>query len=143
LEKIVVRNPYSTRPYQHVLEPLYAYMMIAAKQWEDPEKYSGYYNVGPDDSDCITTGHLTDLFCSHWGDNLGWISQSDSGPHEAGFLKLDCSKLRQTFHWKPRWNIERAVEKTVEWTKEYIAGNNVSECMNRQITEFFYQNTNQ
>jgi len=139
---IILRNPGSIRPYQHVLEPLAAYLMIAKAQYEN-KALAGSYNVGPDDSDCITTGHLTDLFCSHWGDNLGWISQSDSGPHEAGFLKLDCSKLRQTFHWKPRWNIERAVEKTVEWTKEYIAGNNVSECMNRQITEFFYQNTNQ
>lgn len=138
---ILIRNPYSIRPYQHVLEPLSVYLMIAKSQYEN-KALAGSYNVGPDDNDCVTTGRLADIFCSLWGNNLNWISQNDSGPHEAVFLKLDCSKLKQTFHWKPQWTIEKAIEKTVEWTKEYIDGNNVTECMDRQIAEFFSKDTN-
>ena len=135
-EKIIVRNPYSTRPYQHVLEPLYAYLMIAKEQYED-SKYAGWYNVGPDDCDCYQTGALTDLFVKHWGDNLEWVNQYDGGPHEANFLKLDCSKLKSTFGWKPRWNLEKAIEKTVEWSKCWVNGENISACMDKQIEEFF------
>lgn len=135
-EKIIVRNPYSTRPYQHVLEPLYAYLMIAKEQYED-NKYAGWYNVGPDDCDCYQTGALVDLFVKHWGENLGWLNQYDGGPHEANFLKLDCSKLKSTFGWKPRWNLEKAIEKTVEWSKCWVNGEDISACMDRQIEEFF------
>lgn len=134
-ESIVVRNPYSTRPYQHVLEPLYAYLMIAAGQYEN-DSLSGSYNVGPDDADCFQTGRLVDLFVTKWGDGLTWIDRFDGGPHEAGFLKLDCSKLKSTFGWRPRWNLEMAVEKTVEWSKCWLSGGDVRACMDRQITEF-------
>lgn len=134
-EDIVVRNPFSTRPYQHVLEPLYAYLMIAAKQYEDG-KFAGYYNVGPDDVDCFQTGALVDLFVSKWGEGLTWINRYDSGPHEANFLKLDCSKLKATFGWKPRWNLDKAIEKVVEWSKCWINEQDVRACMDRQIEEF-------
>ena len=134
-ENIIVRNPFSTRPYQHVLEPLYVYMMIAAEQYEDP-KYSGYYNVGPDDVDCFETGALVDLFVKKWGNDIKWINKHDGGPHEANFLKLDCSKLKATFGWKPHWNLENAVDKVVEWTKCYIEGGNIRNCMDREIEEF-------
>lgn len=133
---IEIRNPYSIRPYQHVLEPLKIYLMICMKQYEN-NKYSGNYNVGPDDEDCVTTGELTDLFCKYWGENLGWINQSENGPHEANYLKLDCSKIKNTFNWKPKWHIEEAIEKTVEWTKIYFNKNDVNECMDNQIKEFF------
>ena len=95
-EDIIVRNPFSTRPYQHVLEPVYVYLMIVAMQYQDP-KYQSWYNVGPDDQDCFQTGALVDLFCKHWGKGLKWINKYDGGPHEANFLKLDCSKLKSTF----------------------------------------------
>ena len=134
-EDIIVRNPHSTRPFQHVLEPLYAYLMIAAVQYEDI-KYEGYYNVGPDEVDCFKTGALVDLFVAVWGEGLKWINKYDGGPHEANFLKLDCSKLKQTFGWSPRWNLEVAIEKTVEWSKCYIAGGDIRACMDRQINEF-------
>lgn len=134
-EKIVVRNPYSTRPYQHVLEPVYAYLMIAAKQYQD-SSFSGWYNVGPDDRDCFQTGALVDLFIKHWGGKAGWINQYDGGPHEANFLKLDCSKLKNVFGWKPRWNLDTAVEKVVEWTKAWAAGQNVRIIMNKQIDDY-------
>lgn len=134
-EDIIIRNPYSTRPYQHVLEPLYAYLMIAAMQY-DNGAYSGWYNVGPDDVDCFQTRAIAELFIKHWGGGLRFIEKYDGGPHEANFLKLDCSKLKNTFGWKPRWNLEQDVEKVVEWTKCWINSGNVRECMDRQIEIF-------
>ena len=134
-EDIIVRNPFSTRPYQHVLEPIYVYLMIAAKQYEDP-KYQSWYNVGPDDHDCFQTGALVDMFVKKWGEGLKWINKYDGGPHEANFLKLDCSKLKSTFGWKPRWNLETAVEKVVEWSKVWLSGNDVRPVMDKQIKEF-------
>ena len=134
-EEIVVRNPFSTRPYQHVLEPLYAYLMIAAKQYTDAQ-YSDYYNVGPDDNDCFQTGALVDLFVNKWGNGLAWINKYDGGPHEANFLKLDCSKLKATFNWAPRWNLETAIEKVIEWSKCWVEKQDVRACMDKQIEEF-------
>ncbi len=134
-ENIIVRNPVSTRPYQHVLEPLYVYLMIAAKQYRD-EKYAGYYNVGPDDMNCFQTGALVDLFVKHWGEGLKWVEQYDGGPHEANFLKLDCSKLRNVFDWKPHWNLDTAIEMTVEWSKCWINGGDVRACMDKEIERF-------
>ncbi len=132
---IIVRNPFSTRPYQHVLEPLYAYLMIAAMQEQD-RKYAGYYNVGPDDRDCFQTGALVDVFVKHWGEGMQWINCSDNGPHEANFLKLDCSKLKTTFGWKPKWDLDKAIEKVVEWSKCWATGGDVRACMDKQIQEF-------
>lgn len=138
-QEIVVRNPYSTRPYQHVLEPLAVYLMIAQKQYED-KSYAGNYNVGPDDADCYTTGELVTLFCDKWnkmtGDTVEWKNISDGGPHEANFLKLDCSKLRSVFGWKPVWNVEQAVEKIVEWSVAYMRKEDVYQVMLEQIGEF-------
>ncbi len=138
---IIVRNPHSTRPYQHVLEPLAVYLMIAECQYED-KSYAGFYNVGPEDRDCLTTGKLVDLFCESWGNNLNWINQSDGGPHEANFLKLDCSKIKHVFGWTPRWCVAEAVAKTVEWSRAYINGDDVVACMNTQIREFFEESKN-
>ncbi len=134
-QDIIVRNPHSTRPYQHVLEPLFAYLLIAQRQYEDG-KYAGWYNVGPDECDCLTTGDLTTLFCKYWGDGLKWIDRYDGGPHEANFLKLDCSKIKATFGWQPTWHIDEAIEKTVEWSKAWLQGENVVLIMQHQIKDF-------
>lgn len=134
-EDIMVRNPFSTRPYQHVLEPVCAYLMIAAKQYEEGN-YAGCYNVGPDEQDCVQTGTLVNIFVKHWGNGLKWKNQYDGGPHEANFLKLDCSKLKTVFGWQPRWEIDTAVQKVVEWTKCWSLGGDVSSCMKKQIEEF-------
>ncbi|MBQ6856515.1 MAG: CDP-glucose 4,6-dehydratase [Lachnospiraceae bacterium] len=135
-EQIIVRNPYSTRPYQHVLEPLAAYLMVAKAQMEDGA-FAGYYNVGPDDKDCVTTGTLVDMFCEAWGNGLGWINKSDGGPHEANFLKLDCSKLKSVFGWHPQYGVKEAIELTAQWCKVYEAGGDVVAVMDRQIEEMF------
>ena len=136
-EHIIIRNPYSIRPYQHVLEPLNVYLTIIKKQYEDIN-YSGYYNVGPDDADCISTGDLATLFCEKWGKNLKWINKSEiNAPHEANFLKLNSSKIKKVFNYKPKWDIDTAIEKTVEWTKNYKDNNDISLCTDKQIEEFF------
>ncbi len=138
-QDIIVRNPYSTRPYQHVLEPVAAYLMIVKAQYEDMS-FASNYNVGPDENDCWTTGNLVSLFCDKWnratGDGIKWIDQYDGGPHEANYLKLDCSKLKRALGWKPRWTVEVAMDKIVEWSKVYFEDGDVSECMKEQIMEF-------
>ena len=133
---IIVRNPHSTRPYQLVLEPLAVYLTIAMRQYEDG-RHQGYYNVGPDDKDCVTTGCLVDMFCRLWGGDVKWVNQYDGGPHEANFLKLDCSRIKSVFGWRPRYGVEEAVQKTVEWSRAYLDGEDMLEVMDRQITEFF------
>ena len=134
---IGVRNPYSTRPYQHVLEPLAVYLTIAQKQYED-RSYAGYYNVGPDDCDCVTTGDLVTLFCKCWGDGASWENQAEpDAPHEANFLKLDCSKIKAVFGWKPRWHIQECMEKTCAFSKVWLSGGNIPAEMDREINEFF------
>lgn len=133
---IGVRNPYSTRPYQHVLEPLAVYLTIARKQYED-SSYQGYYNVGPDECDCVTTGELVDLFCRCWGEDAAWENQAEvNAPHEANFLKLDCSKIKAVFGWKPRWHIAECMEMTCRFSKVWLEGGNVPAEMDREIKEF-------
>lgn len=138
-KKIVVRNPFSIRPYQHVLDPVYVYLMLAKEQYENKE-FAGNYNIGPDDRDCRTTGELVTLFCKQWnktmGGNITWENIYDGGPHEANFLKLDCSRLRSAFHWKPGWDVETAIDKIVEWTQVSLMGGDVAACMDNQIYEF-------
>lgn len=133
---VIVRNPHSIRPYQYVLEPLFAYLMIAQRQYED-KQCAGWYNVGPDECDCVTTGELVSLFCRAWGDGLTWENRVDpNAPHEANFLKLDSSKLKSVFGWRPRWHIEEAVRKTVEWTRVWRSGGDIPSEMDRQIEQY-------
>lgn len=134
-EVIIVRNPHSTRPYQHVLEPLSIYLMIVQKQYEY-KCYAGFYNVGPDDCDCITTGDLVDTFCKEWGQGLEWKNQYMGGPHEANYLKLDCAKIKNTFGWAPKWHIEDAIRYTVQLSKVVEIGGDVRQCMEEQIVQF-------
>lgn len=138
-QDIIVRNPYSTRPYQHVLEPVMAYLMIAMKQYQDGG-LAGSYNVGPDEESCVTTGELVTLFCKHWneksGQQAGWINRHDGGPHEANFLKLDCTKLKTVFGWRPRWNMDRTMQLIVEWAECYFTGGDIAACMDGQIKEY-------
>ena len=138
-KKIAVRNPHSTRPYQHVLEPLGAYLMIAGSQYEDTA-CAGAYNVGPGDDDCITTGTLADLFCEAWGDGAAWENLYQGGPHEANFLKLDCSRIRSTFGWKPHWQVKEAISQTVKWYQAWLDGDDMAAFTDRQIEEYLTQN---
>ena len=133
---LAVRNPHSIRPYQHVLEPVMAYLMIAARQYED-KSLAGWYNVGPDEAGCVSTGELAELFAQKWGKGFSWLNQADSNaPHEDNYLKLDCSKIKSVFGWQPRWNIEEAVEQVARWTRVWLAGGDVSKEMDSEIKAF-------
>lgn len=130
---IKVRNPYSIRPYQHVLEPLFAYLLVAEKQYSD-RKYIGSYNVGPDENGCVSTGKLVDIFCQKWGCGSKWENcGEENAPHEANFLKLDCSMMKSTFSWAPKWEIEKGVEMTCDFYKGIMAGNKVADLLMQQI----------
>lgn len=134
-ERILVRNPFSIRPYQHVLEALFAYLLIAQKQYKD-KKYEGNYNIGPDINGCITTHELVDLFCRKWGEGIGWARQESENVHEANTLELDCSKMKAVFNWHPVWGIEKAVDMTVEMAKAYQNGKKIEELVHKQVVEY-------
>ncbi|MDR2579700.1 MAG: CDP-glucose 4,6-dehydratase [Fibromonadaceae bacterium] len=135
---IIIRNPNAIRPYQFVLEPIFAYLLIAQEQYKSPEKYQGTYNIGPNTDDCVTTEVLVRMFCDIWGSNARWEYSQDlvKQPHESNVLRLDCSKLRNIFSWQPKYDIYAALQKTVEWFKAYSSNNNVITVMENQISEF-------
>lgn len=143
-EDIIIRNPESVRPFQHVLEPVTAYLMIAERQYAD-RSLAGCYNIGPEDRDCLTAGALAELFCQKWnaanGTAVKWKTVRDNGPHEAGLLRLDCAKVHSVFGWKPVWHMDTAIEKIVAWCKCYYAGGDVTDCMQGQIAEYLAQQT--
>lgn len=138
-KNIIVRNPKSVRPYQHVLEPIMAYLQIVSKQCANKE-FAGNYNIGPDEIDCIRTGELVSLFCQSWqkynGQEVIWEDRSDGGPHEATFLKLDCARFKKTFNWKPVWHINTAIDKTVEWYSAYANHQDIKAIMQKQLHEY-------
>lgn len=137
-DEIIIRNPYSTRPYQHVLECLSGYLLLAQEQYKDKEKYAGSYNFGPDDTSCVTTGQLADLFCASWGRGAAWKNVSEkNAPHEANFLKLDNTKSKKVLGWKPYWNIKTAIEKITQWEQAVQHGISASEMTDKQINEYF------
>ena len=138
-EEIELRNPDSIRPYQHVLEPLTVYLMILQRQYEVPG-LAGSYNVGPDEGDCWTTRQMTECFSRCWqeqtGEALAWHAAHTTGPHEANYLKLDCSKLKNTFGWRPTWKVETAVQKTAQWYAACQRGENMQAYTAAQICDF-------
>lgn len=134
---IMLRNPNSTRPYQHVLECLRGYLLLAKMQYED-KTLAGSYNFGPDDESCVTTGELASLFCNAWGDKANWeVEQEKNAPHEATFLKLDNAKAKTILGWFPKWNIKTAITKTVEWEKVVLRGISPTVITDKQIKEYF------
>lgn len=137
--EIVIRNPYSIRPYQHVLEPVMAYLIVADRQLQDPS-LAGSYNVGPEEKDCVNTGYIAEEFCRCWkqitGRNVSVAVRPDGGPHEAGYLKLDCSRIRKVFGWRPVWNIEKAISESVELYEKLASEENIKDCIRKQIKEY-------
>jgi CDP-glucose 4,6-dehydratase len=115
---------------------LFAYLIIAQAQWDKPS-LSGSYNVGPNYSDCVETGKLAELFCLAWGEGATWEHEATTGHHESGCLKLDCSKLSALFNCKPKWDIESAIIKTVEWVRAMqVDSFTACGCMDKQIREY-------
>ncbi len=137
---ILIRNPWSVRPYQHVLEALHAYLLIAQKQYED-QSVAGWYNIGPDEKDCIETGVLVELFCDKWkqitGREQGWKVIGNDGPHEANYLKLDCAKIKKVLNWHQTWDINKTMTKIAEWYACYISNGDIDMIMDNQIADFY------
>lgn len=134
--KIAVRNPDSVRPYQHVLEAVSFYIMVAERQTED-KSLAGSYNVGPEYSDCLKTRDVCNFFCQVWGDHALWEETKVKGQaHEANLLRLDTSKAKSRLGWKPTWNAKRAIEETVQWYKAFAAGGNMKEFTEFQIKHY-------
>ena len=134
-EIVTLRNPGSIRPYQHVLDPLAAYLMIAERQYGDPCASSAY-NIGPAEKDCISTRQLVTIFSEEWGEGFTWQERQEKASAEAGILKLDCSKAEKELGWSPVWDVRQAVRKTVEWYKRWNGGENPADIIKRQVTEF-------
>ncbi len=133
---VFLRNPFSVRPYQHVLEPLFAYLLVAQEQYRTPQA-AGCYNVGPGREDCISNGELARLFCESWGEGMSWSAASNEEFFpEANLLRLDCAKISAIFGWKPRWDVRKAVEQTVEWAKTHRDGGDILRLMEQQIDEY-------
>ncbi len=137
-EKIIVRNPDSTRPWQHVLEPLAGYLMLAESLWKSPGKFSRGWNFGPKEKDAQSVRDVMNAFCTCWGGEAGYVIRKDPrAPHEAGYLKLDSSRARKLLLWKPRWNSQTAVRKTVEWYKAYLEKENLLKITAAQIESYY------
>jgi CDP-glucose 4,6-dehydratase len=136
-EKIIVRNPDSTRPWQHVLEPLAGYLMLAESLSQAPGKFSSGWNFGPKEKDAKSVLQIIEAFCRFWGNDAGYeVKKNPQAPHEAGYLKLDSSKAQKKLLWKPRWSSKTAVEKTVEWYRAYLEKENVEKISSAQIESY-------
>jgi CDP-glucose 4,6-dehydratase len=131
-----IRNPSSTRPWQHVLEPLAGYLTLAEKLWQQPEMYSGGWNFGPKDKDVEPVKSLVERVAKHWGPGATWEVDNKEQAHEAKYLKLDISKAKQYLDWHPRWNIDKALSKTVDWYKAWLAKEDVNTLCIEQINEY-------
>jgi CDP-glucose 4,6-dehydratase len=112
---VVIRNPHAIRPWQHVLEPVSGYLMLAEALYTHGEAFAEAWNFGPADTDAKPVGWIVEALASKWGDKARWQIDAGTHPHEARFLKLDCSKARARLSWRPKWHLERALEEIVAW----------------------------
>lgn len=135
-DAVLIRNPHSIRPYQHVFEPLSAYMLIAEKQYYD-STLADCYNVGPEPADCVSTDKLADMFCENWAGAKWTDISEENAPHESSFLMLDCRKIKNRIGWEPKWNISHAVQKTVEWYKGVFDNKDMRKLTLEQIGMYF------
>ncbi len=135
-QPVVLRNPSSTRPWQHVLEPLSGYLETAARLLQEPRAFSGVWNFGPDTRSVRTVGDLARMIVSEWGGGSIEIAESGNAPHEARLLHLNCDKANQLLQWRPKWGADRAISETVRWYRKVHEGKNAREISARQIMEY-------
>lgn len=136
---VVVRNPSSVRPWQHVLEPLSGYLILAERMWDNPIEYSGAWNFGPSDDAAFTVQWIVEHLASAWDGTAIWKCEHGVQPHEAGYLKLDSSKVRTQLQWKSRWNTELVLRLIADWHKAFLDGYDMRTVTVNQIKQ--YQNT--
>lgn len=136
-EQVVVRNPDAIRPWQHVLEPLHGYLKLVEQLWDHGSSFAEGWNFGPNDSDAKTVGWLVENLSRLWADGSGWMNDTAGGhPHEATYLKLDCSKAKMLLKWSPVLNISKALEMTVEWYRAFNHHQNMREMTLHQIASY-------
>lgn len=133
---VIVRNPLSTRPWQHVLEPLSGYLVLAEQLFEKGDEFASGWNFGPKEEDCKSVQWILDNMVSNWGNGASWELDKNNNPHEAGFLKLDCSKAANQLKWKPKWNLEKTLRFIVNWHQNYSKGNDVKEECLEEINKY-------
>jgi len=134
--KVVIRNPHAIRPWQHVLEPLSGYLLLAQRLVVEGPRFNGGWNFGPDDSDAKPVAWLVERLCAKWGDGASYSISKATHPHEAHYLKLDCSKAKTELGWHPQWDLEKAIDSIVEWTQIYAAHEDVAAICTRQIDDY-------
>ncbi|MBI4839266.1 MAG: CDP-glucose 4,6-dehydratase [Nitrospirae bacterium] len=139
-EKIIVRNPKSIRPWQHVVEPLSGYLTVIEKLYEEGPLFAEAWNFGPNDDDAKSVEWIVKTICKKWGPGADYVISSSEQPHEAGYLKLDCSKAKSRLEWHPRWNIEKAIDKIIEWTRAYKQKKDLTDVCLSQIEEYLNSN---
>ncbi|TDD77005.1 CDP-glucose 4,6-dehydratase [Flavobacterium caseinilyticum] len=135
-KSVVVRNPLSTRPWQHVLEPLSGYLVLAEHLYNDGQEYAQPWNFGPKEEDCKPVNWILDKMVATWGEGACWELDKNNNPHEAGFLKLDCSKAASRLNWQPKWNLEYTLNLIVNWQQHWRAGKNMREQCLKEITNY-------
>ncbi len=128
-----IRNPYAIRPWQHVLEPLSGYLLLAQKLYEEGTAYAEGWNFGPNDEDAKPVQWIVDRLTKSWGEGASWVLDDGNHPHEAHYLKLDCSKARAQLNWQPRWHLDEALGKIVDWQKSYQQGADIRTVTLKQI----------
>lgn len=133
---VIVRNPMATRPWQHVLEPLSGYLVLAEHLYAEGKSYAEAWNFGPKDEDCKPVSWILDRMVANWNDQATWELDKNNNPHEAGYLKLDCSKAASKLNWQPKWNLDFTLGKIINWHQHFLNGSNIhDECLN-EIAEY-------
>ena len=135
-QPVLIRNPLSTRPWQHVLEPLSGYLVLAQELYLSGELFAEGWNFGPKDEDCRPVSWILDQMVSCWGNNASWVLDEKSNPHEAGFLKLDCSKASNRLKWSPKWDLQYTLKSIVDWHRLYILGGDLKQRCLHEINTY-------
>lgn len=135
-EPVVIRNPLSRRPWQHVLEPLSGYLVLSQALFLKGDEFAGGWNFGPKDEDCKPVNWILNQMINKWGNNASWNLDNSSNPHEAVFLKLDCSKASNRLKWNPKWNLHKTLESIVDWHKHFINGRDIKQICLEEINEY-------
>lgn len=135
-DPVIIRNPLSTRPWQHVLEPLSGYLVLAEKLYNEGKLYAEGWNFGPKDEDCRPVEWILNNMTEKWGKGASWALDEKSNPHEAGFLKLDISKAKSRLKWEPKWDLNEALDLIVDWHHSYLKGDNMKERCLSEIKRY-------
>jgi CDP-glucose 4,6-dehydratase len=141
-EQLKIRSPYSIRPWQHVLEPLRGYLILCEKLYNSGSDFADAWNFGPDDNDARNVEWISKTLCEFWGNNASYSIEDNLMPHEANYLKLDCSKAKSLLGWYPKWDIKSALKSVVDWNKSYLNNSDMREVSVGQIEQYYFEKNN-